>query len=319
MAGTSRIRFVFAAGLLLWAISQTRCSSLQEKRFVSGLNATARLTTFSVPLKNHNNIQYYGLLRVGTPWQPFKVVFDTAALTWVPSIECKETSEACHFRNGPDGYHGVPYDGVLGLDHDELSLFDHFIKEGLIAKPWLGFYLSSKPREDGEAMFGGANERHYRGSLVFSEVEGRYWQFHLQGIQVGDTEHFCFGGCPARIAPADTFIGGPAREIERINSVLGAQKNAQGEYEVNCRNVSRLPDIKFAVAGREFNLRSKEYVVEVETSTGNRCYSGFAEASQKAGVTWHLGHPFLRNVYTVLVAPTSESDGLGRVGFAYSR
>ncbi|KAK8767533.1 hypothetical protein V5799_005686 [Amblyomma americanum] len=180
----------------------------------------------------------------------------------------------------------MAYDGILGLDHDELSLFDHFIKEGLIAKPWLGFYLSSKPREDGEAMFGDAHERHYRGSLVFSEVEGRYWQFHLQGIQVGDTEHFCFGGCPARIAPADTFIGGPAREIERINSVLGAQKNAQGE---------------------------------VETSTGNRCYSGFAEASQKAGVTWHLGHPFLRNVYTVLVAPTSESDVLGRVGFAYSR
>ncbi|XP_077521318.1 lysosomal aspartic protease-like [Amblyomma americanum] len=375
MAGTSRIRFVFAAGLLLCAVSQTRCSSLQKKRFVSALNATARLTTFSVPLKNHNNIQYYGLLRVGTPWQPFKVVFDTAALTWVPSVACKDTTEACRtratydasqsssfttiyysvgtmfgestlygymggdrqqlgdgpitqefficqildFGNGLDGYNGVPYDGVLGLYQDGLSLFDHFVKEGRIAKPWLGFYFSSKPREDGEAMFGGANERHYRGSLVFSEVEYRNWQFQLQGIQVGDTEHFCFGGCPARIAPADTFIGGPVREIERINSILGAQKNAQGEYEVNCRNIRRLPDIKFAAAGREFNLRSKEYVVEVETFAGKRCYSGFAEAPQDRAVTWHLGHPFLRNVYTVLVAPTSDSDGYGRVGFAYSR
>ncbi|KAK8780949.1 hypothetical protein V5799_017709 [Amblyomma americanum] len=190
------------------------------------------------------------------------------------------------FRNGPDGYNGVPYDGVLGLYQDGLSLFDHFVKEGRIAKPWLGFYFSSKPREDGEAMFGGANERHYRGSFVFSEVEGRNWQFQLQGIQVGDTEHFCFGGCPARIAPADTFIGGPVREIERINSILGAQKNAQGE---------------------------------VETFAGKRCYSGFAEAPQDRAVTWHLGHPFLRNVYTVLVAPTSDSDGYGRVGFAYSR
>ncbi|XP_077523896.1 lysosomal aspartic protease-like [Amblyomma americanum] len=216
----------------------------------------------------------------------------------------------------PDPFYGVPFDGVLGLDHESFSMLAHLIKNGQIAEPLLAFYFC---HEGGEALFGDVDDRRYSGSLSFSEVQGRNWQFNLQGIQTGDTEHICFGGCPARTAPADPFIGGPAREIERINGILGAKKTADGVHVVDCRIVRSLPNIAFTIGGKEFVLKASDYVVEVETSTGVQCHSGFVAAPRLLNATWHLGHAFLRSVYTVLEAPPKLGAGLGRVGFAYSR
>ncbi|EDW24078.1 GL23571 [Drosophila persimilis] len=65
-------------------------------RFLS-INTTTNLTDrIRLPLRNRNNVEYFGIVSMGTPKQMFKVMLDTGSSnTWLPSSNCPRNNWAC--------------------------------------------------------------------------------------------------------------------------------------------------------------------------------------------------------------------------------
>ncbi|BFF92536.1 aspartic proteinase A2 [Drosophila madeirensis] len=67
-------------------------------RFLSINSSTSSNDTDKIrlPLRNRNNVEYFGIVSMGTPKQMFKVMLDTGSSnTWLPSSNCARSNWAC--------------------------------------------------------------------------------------------------------------------------------------------------------------------------------------------------------------------------------
>jgi len=211
-------------------------------------------------------------------------------------------------------YTHSPMDGILGLGFSSIAV-DHvpapmeaLVKAGLLAQPTFSFYLG--PDGKSELVFGGDDKSRYTGDLVYVPLsKTTYWQVYLKDLKVGDVSVFGrrlfgFGGggfgprhtSSAIVDSGTSLLVGPRQDVEAIMEELGAESQ-QGMYLVDCRELSRLPDITFTIGGddtedgTDLSLSAESLVFQRE---GSECLLGLQGSSMNQ---WILGDVFMRQYY----------------------
>ncbi|GAA5886638.1 hypothetical protein JCM6882_005841 [Rhodosporidiobolus microsporus] len=207
------------------------------------------------------------------------------------------------------------FDGILGLAYDTISVqhvvppFYQMINQGLLDSPQFGFWLGKDP-EQGEATFGGVDEKHFTGKIDWVPVRRKgYWEVELEKVKFGE-EELELEGTGAAIDTGTSLIALPTDLAELINREIGAKKGWQGTYTVECDTVPSLPSLTFYFGGKPYQLDAADYILEVQGT----CMSSFQGLDMPAGVgpLWIVGDVFLRKFYTVY------DLGKNAVGFAKS-
>ncbi|XP_019847528.1 lysosomal aspartic protease [Bactrocera dorsalis] len=210
------------------------------------------------------------------------------------------------------------FDGILGMGYQEISNdnvvppFYNLYKQGLVKEPVFSFYLTrdGTSSQGGVLTLGGIDSDHYEGDITYVPVASKgYWQFNVDTVYIGDSE---FSYEDSAIADTGTsLVAVPYYLYGYLQELIGAEPDYEGQYFVDCSQVSSLPTISFTIAGTNFTLEGSDYVIEVDSESGEQlCMSAFEDGGTSF---WILGDVFIGKYYSVF------DLGNNRVGFAKAK
>ncbi|XP_073542217.1 pepsin A-like isoform X1 [Phyllobates terribilis] len=197
-----------------------------------------------------------------------------------------------------------PFDGILGLAFPSLAssqatpVFDNMWSQGLIPQNLFSVYLSSQGQSGSFVLFGGVDTSYYSGSLNWVPLTAEtYWQITVDSISINGQAIACSGSCQAIVDTGTSLLAGPSSDIANIQYYIGASQDSNGQYVINCNNISNMPTIAITINGVEFPLPASAYVRQNEEG----CSSGFQSMNlpTNSGDLWILGDVFIREYYVV--------------------
>uniref|UniRef100_A0A2N9E6B9 Peptidase A1 domain-containing protein n=1 Tax=Fagus sylvatica TaxID=28930 RepID=A0A2N9E6B9_FAGSY len=134
-------------------------------------------------------------------------------------------------------------DGILGLGFQEISagntvpIWYNMVQQGLVSQEIFSFWFNRDPEksEGGEIIFGGVDQKHFKGEHTYVPVtQNGYWQIGLGDILIANhSKGFCLGGCAAIVDSGTSFIAGPTAIVTEINHAIGAK----GFMSMECKKV----------------------------------------------------------------------------------
>jgi hypothetical protein len=88
-----------------------------------------------------------------------------------------------------------------------------------------------------------------------------YWQIKIDSLTIGSASSNCTN---AVLDTGTSLLAGPTKEVEAIARAIGARPFTNGEYTVPCKSVDSLPDLVVTIAGKQYSIKAKDYVINDE-------------------------------------------------------
>ncbi|WCJ26831.1 Aspartic proteinase [Euphorbia peplus] len=135
------------------------------------------------------------------------------------------------------------YDGIVGLGFQEISVGNtvpvwyNMVKQGLVTDEVFSFWLNKDLEgiEGGEIVFGGVDEKHFKGKHTYVPVtEKGFWQFDMGDFLIGNhSTGVCESGCAAILDSGTSLLAVPTAIVAEINHIIGAE----GMISAECKQV----------------------------------------------------------------------------------
>ncbi|PIC30481.1 hypothetical protein B9Z55_021706 [Caenorhabditis nigoni] len=221
-----------------------------------------------------------------------------------------------------DAFQYQPIDGILGLAWPALAV-DQLVPPMQNLLPQLDLKLFSvylkrnvlpaHGAPGGLITFGGIDTVNCDGDIDWVPLTAlSYWQFAIDGFSMGS-----FTQVKKAQAISDTgtsWLGVPTSVLSQIvKQTKAVYDTANQFYIVPCSTTYFQPDLIFTIGTKKFNVKSVEFVLDVELGRGNCALAIFGMSNGGFGPSWIFGDVFIReycNFYDIEHA---------RIGFARAR
>ncbi|EGT51351.1 CBN-ASP-1 protein [Caenorhabditis brenneri] len=232
------------------------------------------------------------------------------------TIKTQEFGVATHLAE-VFGYQ--PVDGILGLGWPALAVdkvtppMQNLLPQldAQLFTVWLDRKLTiSQGGSGGLITYGAIDTTNCDSQITYVPLTAKtYWQFALDGFAVGT-----FSETKKDQVISDTgtsWLGAPNTVVSAIVKQTKATFDWSSElYTVDCSTMQTQPDLIFTIGGTKYNVKSVEYILDLQLGGGKCALAVFSMGSGGFGPSWILGDTFIRqycNIYDI---------GNAQIGFA---